>query len=188
MTNVNNLPTMVVGDPATPDGSVDPPVRRSSWLRRWWWVVAILSVTSLITAVVAAGLLIHVPYVIESPGSLYSTHDRITIEGAPKYDTNDRIDVVTVTVDTRVTALEKFIADRNTDDVVVPADEVLGGQTPAQNDQFNALLMSQSKDAAVLVALQKLGYDVKPTSTGAIVQETERGAPADGVVQIADTI
>jgi PDZ domain-containing protein len=126
--------------------------------------------------------------VIESPGGLYATTDRVSISGTNSYPTNDQIDLVTVTVDTRVTALEKFFADHNGDDVVQPAKDVLGDQTPAQNDDLNRLLMSQSKDDAVLAALEKLGYDVHPTSTGAIVEELVPGAPADGKLRIADTI
>ncbi|HEV3227619.1 MAG TPA: S16 family serine protease [Acidimicrobiales bacterium] len=146
------------------------------------------TVVSLIAAVIGGALLIHVPYVIESPGNLYTTGDRISISGATAYPTNDKIDLVTVSVDTRVSALEKFFADHNGDDVVVPAKDVLGTQTPAQNDQLNQLLMSQSKDAAVLVALRKLGYNVKPTPTGAVVEDIVTGSPADGVLRVAETI
>jgi PDZ domain-containing protein len=133
-------------------------------------------------------MVVQVDYVVESPGNLYTTGDRISVDGAQTYPTNDKIDLVTVTLDTRVSAFEKFLADHNGDDIVEPAKDVLGTQTPAQNDQLNSLLMSQSKDAAVLVALQRLGYDVHPTQTGAIVQETVPGSPADGVVRVADTI
>src|SRR5207245_9098416 len=80
------------------------------------------------------------------------------------------------------------LPDHNGDDVVEPAKDVLGDQTPAQNDALNRLLMSQSKDDAVLVALRKLGYDVHPTATGAIVQETVPGAAADGKIRVAETI
>ena len=133
-------------------------------------------------------LVTYVPYVIESPGNLYTTGDRISISGATPYPTNDKIDLVTVSLDTRVTEFEKFLADHNGDDLVAPAKEVLGDQTPAQNDALNRLLMDQSKDAAVLVALEKLGYDVHPTPSGAVVEETVPGAPADGVIKVAETI
>jgi PDZ domain-containing protein len=157
-------------------------------LRRWWWAVAIGTVVSLLAAVVVGAMVTHVPYVIESPGGLYQTTDRLSISGATSYPTEDKIELVTVSVDNRVTVLEKFFADHNGDDIVVPAKDVLGDQTPAQNDELNRLLMSQSKDDAVLVALQKLGYDVHPTSTGAIVQETVSGAAADGKIRVAETI
>lgn len=185
MTNADNLQT-VEGESPSPEPEPIPP--RRSWWRRWWWAVALATVTSMVAAVAGAGMLIHVPYVIESPGGLYQTTDRISISGATPYPTEDKIELVTVSVDSRVTALEKFFADHNGDDVVVPAKDVLGTQTPAQNDELNRLLMSQSKDDAVLTALQKLGYDVHPTSTGAIVQETVQGGAADGKIRVAETI
>jgi PDZ domain-containing protein len=188
MTNANNLHTIVEGPSPSSDPPDDEAPARRSWLRRWWWAAAIGVVTSMITAVVVGSLMIHVPYVIESPGNLYATGDRISISGATPFPTTDKIDLVTVSLDTRVTAFEKFLADHNGDDLVVPAKEVLGTQSPAQNDALNALLMSQSKDAAVLVALQKLGYDVHPTPTGAVVEETVPGAPAEGVLNVAETI
>jgi len=95
---------------------------------------------------------------------------------------------VTVSLDTSVTRFDKFLADHNSDDVVLPAKDVLGTQTPAQNDELNALMMKQSKDEAVLVALSKLGYDVHPTASGAVVEQTVPGAPADGVIKVAETI
>ena len=185
MTNADNLQT-VEGESPSPEPQPNPP--RRSWWRRWWWAIAIATVTSVLVAGVGAAMVVEVPYVIESPGSLYQTTDRISIAGATPYPTEDKIELVTVSVDNRVTALEKFFADHNGDDVVVPAKDVLGDQTPAQNDELNRLLMTQSKDDAVLAALQKLGYDVHPTSTGAIVQETVPGAAADGKIRVAETI
>jgi PDZ domain-containing protein len=186
MTSVNNLQPMV-------DGVLPPPeeTRRSrtrTWLRRWWWVITIIVATSMVAAAIAAVTLVHVPYVIESPGNLYTTGDRIAIDGAQRYETTDRIDLVTVSIDTRVTIAEKFLADHSSDDVVVPAKEVLGNQTPAQNDELNKLLMNQSKDSAVQVALQRLGYNVTPTPTGVVIEETVPGSPADGVLRVAETI
>src|SRR5207302_680243 len=106
MTNANNLQTLE-GESPSPE---EPTTPRQSWLRRWWWIVALVTVTSMVTAVVGGAMLIHVKYVIESPGGLYQTTDRISISGVSVYPTNDRIDLVTVSVDTRVTALEKFFA------------------------------------------------------------------------------
>lgn len=187
MTNVNNLHTIVDGPPAMPD-YVQPPPRRRNWFLRWWWVVAIISVIAATGGVVVAATTTHLPYVIESPGSLYTTTDRISIAGATPFPTVDKIDLVTVSLDTRVTRLDKFLAEHDSDSVILPAKDVLGTQTPQQNDELNALLMKQSKDEAVLVALQKLGYDVHPTPSGAVIEETVPGAPADGVIQVAETI
>jgi PDZ domain-containing protein len=188
MTNVNNLPTIVQGPSETPDAPSFVAPRRRRWLRRWWWLVAILTVLSTTGSVVVWSTTTYVPYVVESPGNLYTTGDRISISGADEHKTVDKIDLVTVSLDTRVTRFEKFLADHNGDDQVIPAKEVLGTQTAAQNDDLNALLMRQSKDAAVLVALERMGYDVHPTQSGAVVEETVPGAPADGVIKVAETI
>ena len=187
MTNVNNLHTIVDGPPALPDYA-EPLSPRRNWLRRWWWVVIIITVIGTSGGVVVWSTTTYVPYVIESPGNLYTTGDRISIAGATPFPTIDKINLVTVSLDTRVTHFDKFIADHNSDDVVLPAKAVLGNQTAAQNDDLNALLMKQSKDEAVLVALQRLGYDVHPTPSGAVVEETVPGAPADGVIKVAETI
>jgi PDZ domain-containing protein len=187
MTNVNNLHTIVDGPPDVPDYA-EPLRPRRSWLRRWWWLVAILTVITMSGGLVVWSVTTYVPYVIESPGNLYTTGERITIAGATPYPTVDKINLVTVSLDTRVTRFEKFVAEHDSNDLVLPAQEILQNQTPAQNDALNALLMTQSKDGAVLVALQKLGYDVHPTQSGAVVVETVPGAPADGVINVAETI
>jgi Lon-like protease len=187
MTNVNNLSTIVDGPYSGQDPTrSDRPQR--SWLRRWWWLVALLTVIALIGGVIVWSVTTYVPYVVESPGSVYTTGERISINGTATFSTTDKIDLVTVSLDTRVTHFEKFVADHNNDDIVIPAKDVLGNQTAAQNDDLNALLMKQSKDAAVLVALQRMGYNVHPTQSGAVVDETVPGAPADGVIKVAETI
>ena len=188
MANVNNLPTIVQGPSDTPDAPSFVVPHRRSWLRRWWWLVAIITVITTIGGSVVWSVTTYVPYVIESPGSIYPTGERISISGADAHTTVDKIDLVTVSLDTRVTQFEKFFAEHNGDDLVLPAKDVLGTQTAAQNDELNALLMKQSKDAAVLVALQRMGYDVHPTQSGAVVEETVPGAPADGVIKVAETI
>jgi len=133
-------------------------------------------------------LVIHVPYVVEGPGSVEPVQELISVPSDHNFPTNDRINLVTVTVNTEVTLFDKWRADHSSDERVVPAKQVLGDQTPQENDRLNQVLMRQSKDAAVLVALSKLGYAVTPTQTGALIDSIEHGAPADGVIQVGDTI
>jgi len=147
-----------------------------------------VSVTSVLTTVFVVSLLLHVPYVIEGPGSVEPVQPLVSVPAGHDFPTEDRINLVTVTVDTDVTLFEKVVADRSSDKHVVPAQEVLAGQTREENDRLNEVLMRQSKDAAVLVALSRLGYHVTPTQTGALIDSIEHGAPADGVVQVGDTI
>src|SRR4051812_38085159 len=116
MTNVNNLPAIVEPSSSSEEPAyvIDQAPRRS-WLRRWWWLVAILAPTTVIAAGAGYSLTTYVPYVIESPGNLYTTGDRVSISGAPQYPTADKIDLVTVSLDTEVTRFEKFVADHNGD-------------------------------------------------------------------------
>jgi PDZ domain-containing protein len=186
MTNVNTPGEMVTGSPEPPPPEERRRVRHV--LRRWWWLVAIGAVMSLITTVFVVSLVVHVPYVIESPGSAEPVEPLITVPADRGYPTPEDISLVTVTVNTQVTLFEKFRAQHSSDQTLVPAKEVLGTQTPQENDRLNQVLMRQSKDAAVLVALDKLGYQVTPTQTGALVTSIQRGAPADGVIQVGDTI
>jgi PDZ domain-containing protein len=209
MINVDNLTPIVPGDPSvtgttrepslpvtdTPDvadvvgaeGAVAPvtPVeegRRRGWRRIHpvWWVSG--GVFAVLVAVLAATLIIEVPYEIIAPGSVTPTNGRVQVEsGTPTYPPANEIDFVTVSVDTHVTVLEKFQADHD-GDVEIEKRTV----SPAQDTQVNTALMVQSKDTAVLVALQKLGYDLG--SDGAQVVEVVQGMPADGVVQPGETI
>jgi PDZ domain-containing protein len=133
-------------------------------------------------------LLVHVPYVIESPGSAEAVNELISVPPDHNYPTDDQINLVTVTVNTRVTIFDKWRAEHSSDQTIVPAQQVLQGQTPQENDRLNQVLMRQSKDVAVLTALDKLGYHVTPTQTGALIVSIEHGAPSDGVLQVGDTI
>jgi len=186
MTNLNTPSAIVTGVPDAPSPAAES--RRRGWLRRWWWVVAIGVVMTLLTTAFVVTLLVQVPYVIESPGNAETVQNLITVPPDHSFPTSDRINLVTVTVDTDVSAFEKWWAERSSDQTVVPAKQVLGTQTRQENDRLNQVLMRQSKDAAVLVALEKLGYHVTPTQTGALIVSIERGTPADGILQVGDTI
>jgi PDZ domain-containing protein len=175
MTNVDNLSPIVPGDPA-------PTPARRGWrkIHPLWWVGA--TVFFVLVALLVATLVIQVPYEIIAPGSVTPTNGRVQVsDGEPTYPPDGEIDFVTVSVDTHVTVLEKFQADHD-GDVEIEKRTV----SPAQDTQVNTALMVQSKDTAVLVALQKLGYDLG--SDGAQVVEVVTGMPADGVIQPGETI
>ncbi len=186
MTNLNTPSAIVTG---APEGTPAQGGRRpGQWLRRWWWLVAIATVISLLTTAFVVTLLVHVPYVIESPGSAEPVQDLITVPPDHNYPTSDQINLVTVTVNTEVSMFDRWRAEHSSDQTIVPAKQVLGTQTPQENDRLNQVLMRQSKDAAVLVALDKLGYKVTPTQTGALIVSIDHGTPADGVLQVGDTV
>src|SRR5262245_988449 len=119
MTNVNTPGEMVTGSPEPP--APEERRRLRHVLRRWWWLVAIATVMSLIATVFVVSLLVHVPYVIEAPGSAEPVEPLITVPTDRSYPTPDDISLVTVTVDTQVTLFDKFRAQHSSDQTLVPA-------------------------------------------------------------------
>ena len=103
---------------------------------------------SVLTTVLVVSLAVHVPYVIEGPGSVEPVQELISVPSDHNFPTSDRVNLVTVTVNTEVTMFDKWRADHSSDERVVPAKEVLGDQSPQENDRLNQVLMRQSKDAA----------------------------------------
>jgi PDZ domain-containing protein len=195
MINVDNLTPIVPGDPSVTGTTREPslpvddpselgaptaPADAHRKIHPLWWVSG--GVFLALVALLVATLVIQVPYEIIAPGSVTPTNGRVQVAGdAPTYPPAGEIDFVTVSVDNHVTVLEKFQADHD-GDVEIEKQTV----SPAQDTQVNTALMVQSKDTAVLVALQKLGYDLG--SDGAQVVEVVKGMPADGVVQPGETI
>ena len=71
---------------------------------------------------------------------------------------------------------------------VVSERSYLGNFSPSENKAFNLQLMGDSKQAAVYVALKKLGYDVPVTGGGAVVQQVSPDVPAASVLKPGDVI
>jgi Lon-like protease len=75
----------------------------------------------------------------------------------------------------------------NRDVQMVPRAELYPeGENPREIDQRNAVEMDTSKTNATVVALRKLGHDIKPSRTQ--IQEVARDAPASGKLLAADEI
>jgi PDZ domain-containing protein len=62
------------------------------------------------------------------------------------------------------------------------------GVTQEQQTRTNLQAMDQSIDAAVYVALTRLGYEVGFTGQGVAILEVVADTPADGVLQVGDVI
>src|SRR4051794_16142380 len=105
MSNVDNLGTMVANPPDAPPEPAH--TKRRGWFGRWWWVIVTGVVIASAVSVLTWSLVVTVPYVIESPGDLNATGDLIHINGTQSFPTNDRIFLVTVSVDKDVSKLEQ---------------------------------------------------------------------------------
>ena len=136
------------------------------------------------------------PYIALAPGSARSVEPLVTISTAsdeppPKVDTtarkDDRLLFVTVSVrrPSGIEALARLLDDTND---VVPEKVITGGQSEQENRSFNLQLMTDSKEKAAKVALDRAGYPVKVTPDGAVVTNLDPTYPVAKVVQPGDTI
>jgi PDZ domain-containing protein len=140
-------------------------------------------------AALAAGLLVDTPYATLSPGSARSTTRLVTVDGAPTYPPEGELLFLTVGVDGDVSLLEAAAGWVDGDVEVLPREAVFGrGISEAENRELNAAAMVGSKEVAAVVALTRLGIPLDPTGTGAVILGVEAGTPADGLLEVGDTI
>ena len=117
----------------------------------------------LIVVALVAGFLIHLPYVIISPGFATPLDKNvITVDGAPTYDHDGNVLFLTVRVTTHDPTVWRVVTSwLDPDRDVVKRTDAVGCLSDAENIAINARLMEQSQDAAKDVALTRLGYTVE---------------------------
>jgi PDZ domain-containing protein len=147
----------------------------------------------------AAGLvvlstLLPVPYVVFSPGptaDVLATDDDgpvITVEGAPSFPTDGRLDLTTVTVtpaDARLDLMAALVAWLDPARAVLPRDAVYPEDATSEEvREVNTALFTGSQDRAVGAALSYLGFE--PTGVEVVVLVED--APAAGVLEPGDVV
>ena len=159
---------------------------RSWWTRRRKWTAGFLVVV--VTAVALVAFLWKLPYYTLAPGSARDTEQFIVIEGATTFpDPTGVVDYLTVSVK-QATPADLLVAWIDPAIDVVDAELVLGSQTPSENRELNLQLMATSKDAATYQALQRLGYEIPISGTGAVIASVADDVPAAAVLQRGDTV
>ena len=141
-----------------------------------------------VAAVVAA--VIHVPYVIESPGAAIPlTTQVVTVTGARTFQHHGRLLYLTVRVTTSDPNLYQYLfASLNSSDDVVKKQDVLGCASYDAEARLNTLLMADSQNSAKEVALSRLGYPVTTTGAQQVVVDPLCGGPSDHHLQVGDII
>lgn len=179
------------GSSATPTPSaavatVDPyEVAAREGRRLWWWSGGFLS--AVLVAALVGGLLLEVPYVALVPGSAKDTEPLLAVSGTEQYPSDGELLFTTVRVRQRPNLWEYLWLRLDDDATVVPEEQILGDRTPEENREVNLSMMNNSKQVAVAVALQELGYDAISTD-GVLIQELVADAPAEEVLVRGDTI
>jgi PDZ domain-containing protein len=149
-------------------------------------VTAAAGVLALIGLVFALNFY-QLPVVALSPGPMEDVLARLKVEGSPVYDSKGKLYLTSVGIDDNVRFYEALLDLANRDVQLVPrADLYPEEQDSTEIDQENAVLMDRSKEAATVVALREVGYDVEPS--GVEVTQVVSGAPADGKLRAGDRI
>jgi PDZ domain-containing protein len=155
-----------------------------------------IAVPLLVGLWVAAALL-PVPYVTYHPGSTTDMlsemggKERIQVSGHPAYydDESGALRMTTVSVtppQEDVSIFEALTAWVSKEEAVEPYLAVYDkGETDKQSDTEGAVDMVSSQDAAIVVALDQLGYHLTPHVQ---VTDVVAGAPADGRLRQGDRV
>jgi PDZ domain-containing protein len=172
-------PPLPVGAPP------DAPSRPTRTARLW---IALAIVGGLLVTAVVVTTFVRVPYFAFAPGSATPTEALIQVGGdQPTYESDGEILFLTVNL-RQVTAFEAFLdwTDRDVD--LVAEQRVLQGRTAEENRAAQAAAMVGSKSEAIVVAFDRLGLPYDATGRGAVVLGVSPGTPADGVIDVGDTI
>jgi PDZ domain-containing protein len=174
------------GVPPAPGETPAPPRLRR---KRWPWG-AVAAFAGLIGVLLVVGSTINVGYYALTPGSARPTTNLISVEDAETFPADGEVLFTTVHIE-RLTLIDygrERLGLLPDSWEVLTEEQYLGPNSEEENDQINADLMTNSKEVASYVAQDHLGYDVAITGTGATIIQVVEGSPADGVLEVGDTI
>ncbi|NYI06275.1 YlbL family protein [Allostreptomyces psammosilenae] len=156
----------------------------------------ILTSISALVVILAALVLLPVPYAEMDPGPTFNTlgedadgEEVITIAGHDSYEASGHLNMTTVRVtgkDYRMNLLEAVVGWLRDDSLIVRKDTLYPDDRSAEEvRQENAEEFSSSQEAAKAAALRQLGIDI---GTQVIVSAVVDGAPAQDLLHAGDVI
>lgn len=151
-------------------------------LRRLGWTLFVLLGLGVIS-----GFLIPTPYVALVPGSARATEPLVNVSGLEAYPSDGEVLFTTVRLRSRPNLWEYLWLTTDDDADIVPEEVIYGDRSPDENRQANLAAMTDSKQVAVAVALEQLGYEAI-TPTGVFVADVVEGSAADGVLDRGDVL
>lgn len=170
----------VMGDPAA------PPSGRQRWNSPLWYGVALG--VFLVGTIVAVGFFVKTDTVALVPGSARDTENLVELgDGVEGFPSDGEILLTTVRLRQPLSVWEQLWYGLDDDNRLVHRDVVFGDRTSEENTEINLQLMADSKQVAVSVALEELGYEAI-TSDGVIITSVQEGSAADGVVQAGEIV
>ena len=133
---------------------------------------------SLFAIGIAAGFLFKVGYVAFVPGSARETESLVTVEGLEEFPSEGELYFTTVRVRSGLSLWSYLWHQMGDDNELVREEQVFGDRTVEENREINLERMASSKDLAVSVALEELGYDAISSDGVWILEVTEDSAAA----------
>lgn len=165
----------------------DSPEARRRKLPLWPFFVAglMLLVGAFVFAAVA--IPISMPYYAMSPGPVADVSDYVDV-AQPSQTTQGELMFLTVSLQ-EVNVIEWVAAKLDGRVDLTPIENIRpAGVTQEQLRVQNMNLMERSKEAAKVVALTELGYEVTYNGSGALVNGIIENSAAEGVIEIGDVI
>jgi PDZ domain-containing protein len=140
--------------------------------------------------VVGASLasLIRLPYYRIEPGSVYDTIERVEAPADRVFVPNGNIGFVTVSQTADISVWEWLDAKLDDSVEIKSEDEVRGDQSEEEKRAQDQRRMQLSKNDAVVVALERLGFDLIVTPLGVEVAQVFDCSAADNVLGTGDLI
>jgi PDZ domain-containing protein len=144
-----------------------------------------LLVMTVVVAIAAA--FVRLPYEMVAPGSARQVNDLLSVKGTKVYPPDGKLYYATVSVRDDISPYEVLRAwiDPNID--LMSSKQVRGSISPSRFRQLNVEAMADSKQAAEVVALRRLGIEAA-TGNGALVTEVAPDFPAASVLHAKDVI
>lgn len=131
---------------------------------------------------------VRLPYYAVGPGPARDVAPLIRFQGHQRYDSSGRLIMTTVSLE-QVTALRALVAWLDPATQVVARDELFSPGVPQRLERQRALSqMEQSKVDATQVVLEELAGYPDEHGDGVLVESVVPGCPAEGVVEVGDTI
>jgi PDZ domain-containing protein len=187
----DGAPLPLVNTSVSDSGAAPPPLPPPSpppapTFPRWgWWAIGVSAVVSI---VVIAGFVIHVPYGTISPGEAVSLRPIVHVDGAAAHP-DDRGDLRLLFVRERNHVnLWRYLQAKLDSDIDLYPESVLTGGLPVRDANAYAQSdMVKAKIAATKIALEAAGFTV-PSPRGVVVTATLPGRPAEKVLKAGDAI
>jgi PDZ domain-containing protein len=154
---------------------------------RWGTRHTLVSILAVILAAAVIAWFIQVPYYALTPGSAPDVSSLIKVPSAHRHSHRGSVLLVYVEL-TPLRALDYLFFRLDPNATIYPSGSILGGETTAQYATEGEIDMSTAQQAATVVALSHLGYNVPVVARGALVYGILPGSPAASFLQVGDVI